>query len=160
MASERIHRTKSADGTEIAGRVVGDGPPLVLVHGAMFDGDTAWAGVLPHLTDRFTCFLPSTRGKGLSGSSTDSAVQRLVEDVTAVVDSIGEPVGVAGWSQGATFTLGAAAQSDAVSAAAGHEPPVLETLDEEGSDRFARTVTRMAEYAGQGQSGGGRSRVH
>lgn len=151
MTGERIHRTKSADGTEIAGRVIGDGPPVVLVHGALFDGETAWTGVVPHLADRFTCFLPSTRGKGLSGSSTDCAVQRLVEDVTAFVDSIGEPVSVAGWSQGAMFTLGAAAQSEAVSAVAGYEPPVLEALDEDGFNRFTETVTRMGEYAGQGQ---------
>ena len=29
--NERIHRAVSADGTEIAGRVQGHGPPLILV---------------------------------------------------------------------------------------------------------------------------------
>ncbi len=37
MTNERIHRAMSRDGTEIAGRVYGQGPPLVLVHGAMDD---------------------------------------------------------------------------------------------------------------------------
>jgi hypothetical protein len=46
--------SRSADGTEIVGRVVGDGPPLVLVHGAIGDGEFAWTELLPHLTDRFT----------------------------------------------------------------------------------------------------------
>jgi hypothetical protein len=34
-----VHRTISADGTEIAGRVHGQGPPLVLVHGGLGDGE-------------------------------------------------------------------------------------------------------------------------
>jgi pimeloyl-ACP methyl ester carboxylesterase len=54
MADERMHRAVSADGTEIAGRVSGDGPPLVLVHSVPHDGDLAWEAMLPHLTDRFT----------------------------------------------------------------------------------------------------------
>jgi hypothetical protein len=33
MGEERIHRTVSADGTEIVGRMHGDGPSLVLLRG-------------------------------------------------------------------------------------------------------------------------------
>ena len=62
-ANERIHRAVSADGTEIAGRVQGHGPPLILVHGAYGDGEIAWKALLPYLTDRYTCYLPSTRGR-------------------------------------------------------------------------------------------------
>ena len=98
MAEDRIQRAVSADGTEIAGRVQGQGPPLVLVHGAIGDGDSAWEALLPHLTDRFTCYLPSTRGRGLSGDNPDHSPPRLEEDVTAFVDSIGEPVCLVGWS--------------------------------------------------------------
>lgn len=61
-----IHRAVSADGTEISGRVHGQGPPLVLVHGALHDGDIAWSALVSHLTERFTCFLPSLRSRGLS----------------------------------------------------------------------------------------------
>ena len=63
MNEKRIHRAVSADGTEIAGRVVGEGPALVLVHGGIGHGDLAWEALLPHLTDRFTCYLPSIRGR-------------------------------------------------------------------------------------------------
>src|SRR6266545_1336367 len=91
-ANERIHRAVSADGTEIAGRVQGLGPPLILVHGAYGDGEIAWKALLPYLTDRYTCYLPSTRGRGLSSDNPDHSPPRLQEDVTAFVDSIGEPV--------------------------------------------------------------------
>ena len=50
MTDERIHRAVSADGSEIAGRVRGRGPALVLVHGGIGDGDVAWESLLPRLT--------------------------------------------------------------------------------------------------------------
>jgi len=124
MTEERIHRAVSADGTEIAGRVRGQGPPLVLVHGAIGDGEFAWDELLPHLTDRFTCYLPSTRGRGLSADHPDHSLPRLQEDVNAFVDSIGEPVSLMGWSGGGPFVLGAAAQTDAVAAVAAFESGV------------------------------------
>jgi pimeloyl-ACP methyl ester carboxylesterase len=83
VTEERVHRVVSADGTEISGRVQGQGPPLVLVHGGFGDGEVAWEALLPHLTDRFTCYLPSTRGRGLSGDNPDHSPPRLDEDVTA-----------------------------------------------------------------------------
>jgi hypothetical protein len=48
MMSDQIHRAVSADGTEIAGRVHGQGPSLVLFHGAPHDGDLAWEALVPH----------------------------------------------------------------------------------------------------------------
>lgn len=128
MADERIHRAVSADGTEIAGRVHGHGPPLVLVHGGPHDGNLAWEELVPHLTDRFTCYLPSIRGRGLSADSPDHSPPRLQEDVTAFVDSIGEPVGLVGWSSGGPWGLGAAAHSASVAALALYEPGVLSVL--------------------------------
>ena len=86
MDERRIQRAVSADGTEIVGRVIGQGPPLVLVHGAIGDGEFAWTELLPHLTDRFTCYLPSTRGRGLSGDHPDHSLPRLQEDVDAFAD--------------------------------------------------------------------------
>ena len=98
MTDHQIHRAVSADGTEIAGRVRGRGPALVLVHGGIGDGDIAWEALVPRVTDRFTCYLPSTRGRGLSSDNPDHSPARLEEDVTAFVNSIGEPVCPVGWS--------------------------------------------------------------
>ena len=124
MNEKRIHRAVSADGTDIAGRVAGQGPALVLVHGGIGHGDLAWEALLPHLTNRYTCYLPSTRGRGLSGDHADHNPARLVEDVTAFVDSIGEPVCLLGWSGSGPWCLGAAARSSSVVAVAAYEPVV------------------------------------
>jgi pimeloyl-ACP methyl ester carboxylesterase len=92
-----------------------------LVHGAIGDGEFAWTELLPHLTDRFTCYLPSTRGRGLSGDHPDHSLPRLQEDINAFVESIGEPVCLMGWSGGGPLVLGAAARTDAVTAVAAWE---------------------------------------
>lgn len=138
----RIHRTTSPDGTEIAGRVVGQGPPLVLLHGSLYCGETAWEALLPHLTGRFTCLLPSVRGRGLSAHSEDVTRERMFEDMVAFIDSIGQAVPVFGWSGGASAALGAAEVSDAVSAVAAYEPGVLEVIDEETLSDIGDMVAR------------------
>ena len=121
MTDTRIHRAGSADGTEIVGRVVGEGPPLVLVHGMIGDGEYAWAELLPHLADRFTCYLPSTRSRGLSGDHPDHRLARQCEDITAFVASICEPVALLGWSGGGPLVLAPAEQLDTVTAVAAWE---------------------------------------
>jgi pimeloyl-ACP methyl ester carboxylesterase len=149
MTTERIHRATSPDGTEIAGRVHGQGPPLVLVHAGLGDSDLDCGELASLLSDRFTCYLPSTRNRGLSGHSDDPGVERPVEDLVAFVESIGEPVGLATWSGGALTVIGAAQHTTAVSAVAVHEPPVFELLDEEGNARLEAAVAHMAVLAEQ-----------
>ena len=145
----RLHRTTSTDGTEIVGRVVGQGPPLVLLHGGVFCGQTAWEAMLPHLTDRFTCFLPSTRGKGLSAHAHQYSLQWQQEDVMAFIDSIGQPVPLFGWSGGGLNALGAAEHSDAVTAVVAYEPAVFETIDEETFAELGAVLARMTEEVEQ-----------
>jgi pimeloyl-ACP methyl ester carboxylesterase len=151
MTGDRIHRAVSADGTETAGRVHGQGPPLVLVHGRPHDGDIAWEALLPHLTDRFTCYLPSTRGRGLSADSPDHSPPRLQEDFNAFVDSIGEPVFVAGWSTGGPWALGAAAHSGAVAAVTVYEPTVIPVMREDDLASLRAMVEELGVAAGDGR---------
>jgi pimeloyl-ACP methyl ester carboxylesterase len=146
---DRFHRAVSPDGTEIVGRVHGQGPPVVFVHGAMDDGELCWGALLPFLTDRFTCYVPSTRGRGLSDDHAEHTFEHLIQDVTAFVDSIGEPVGLVGTSSGGTISLGVAARTSAVSAVAVYEPTVLEGIDEETLGQFGEVVGRVAEAAAQ-----------
>jgi pimeloyl-ACP methyl ester carboxylesterase len=132
VSKDRIHRVVSADGTEIAGRVRGEGPPLVLVHGGLSDGEQAWGPLLPFLEARFTCHLISTRGRGLSDepAGDDYSLERLVEDVVSFIEGVGRPVGLVGHSLGGALALGAAANSSAVSAVAVYEPAVFEAPSE------------------------------
>jgi pimeloyl-ACP methyl ester carboxylesterase len=151
MTDERIHRAISADGTEIAGRVHGHGPPLVLIHGPVHDGDIAWEALLPLLTDRFACYLPSLRGRGLSGDNQDHSPPRFQEDVNAFVDSIGEPVFLMGWSDGGSLALGAAAHISAVAAVAAYEPSVWNLMREGDLSRFGATVEQWSEATADGR---------
>jgi pimeloyl-ACP methyl ester carboxylesterase len=144
MTDDRIHRAVSADGTEIAGRVHGDGPPLVLVQPPVVDADMAYAALLPHLTDRFTCYLPSLRGREPSGDNPDHSPPRFQEDVNAFVDSIGKPVYLMGWSDGGSLALGAAAHSDAVAAVAAYEPSVWTLMREDDLAGFGATVEQWS----------------
>jgi pimeloyl-ACP methyl ester carboxylesterase len=126
MPTDRIHRAVSEDGTPIVGRVEGDGPPVVFVHGAAADGDSEWGELVPGVRDRFTCYLPSLRGRGQSGSHPDVSREARVRDVVAFADSIGEPVGLVGVSTGGMLALGAAARTAGVAALVALEPEVKE----------------------------------
>jgi pimeloyl-ACP methyl ester carboxylesterase len=152
MSNHRTHDVTTDDGVTIGATVHGQGPPLVLIHGSQGDGDLDWRALLPHLTVRVTCHLPSRRGRGRTGDHPDHRLARLVDDIVAYVDSIGGPAGLVGWSAGGTLTLAAAAElSDAVSTVAVFEPPLAPLMSEQ--DRAARgsTVSRMGDLAAEGR---------
>ncbi|GAB2742257.1 alpha/beta hydrolase [Salinifilum aidingensis] len=121
----------------------GQGPPLVLVPGGPADGETAWNALLPHLTGHFTCYALNTRGRALSGDSRDHSRARLVEDVIAFVESIGEPVVLFGHSAGGAHALEAASRTSAVTTLALYEPTLTELGDEDLHARYAQAFTEV-----------------
>lgn len=147
---DRLHRAVSDDGTEIVGRVYGQGPPLMLVHGSMDDG-ADWAALLPLLVERFRCYVPSTRFRGLSGRHPNLSTERRVQDVTAFADSIGEPVGLVGLSAGGMLVLGAAVRARAVSAVAAYEPLAVEVMPDQLLAELRDGLLRMGEAAARGK---------
>jgi pimeloyl-ACP methyl ester carboxylesterase len=86
----------------------------VFLQGVMDDGDMDWSLLVHHLSARFTCHLPSLRGRGLSGDHPDLSFGRLVDDFFAYVESMGHATGLVGWSLGADLALTMAARSGAV----------------------------------------------
>ncbi|MCB1362853.1 MAG: alpha/beta hydrolase [Rhodobacteraceae bacterium] len=102
-----METVRSADGTQIAFRRSGSGPPLVLVHGSTAD-HTRWAGVLPDLERAFTVIAMDRRGRGASGDGDHYALEREFEDVAAVVGAAGSKVDLVGHSFGALCALEAA----------------------------------------------------
>lgn len=143
MSTDRIHRTVSADGTEISGRVHGHGPPVVFISSALGDDTTSWAALLPMLSDQFTCYLMSTRGRGLSDDNPDHSRERLLEDITAFVDSVDAPVGLVGHSSAGALALEAAARCAAVSAVAVYEPTLLEFASEDFAVSIVEALGRV-----------------
>jgi pimeloyl-ACP methyl ester carboxylesterase len=150
MSNQRTHYVTTTDGVTIGGTVHGEGPPLVFLHGMLGDGDLDWDRLAGHLTDRFTCHLPSQRGRGLSGDHPDLSLGRQVDDFLAYVDSIGEPAGLVGWSGGAWPVLAAAAQSGEVAAVAVIEPEHIGLGGAQEQAEFGAVVARAADLAAEG----------
>jgi pimeloyl-ACP methyl ester carboxylesterase len=103
---------RSADGTSLAVWVDGDGPPLVLVHGALSD-HTRFGPLVDELRDDVTTFSMDRRGRGGSGDAPGYSIDREFEDVAAVVDAVADrtsgPVALWGHSYGADCAMGGAA---------------------------------------------------
>ncbi len=100
---------KSKDGTAIAYDRVGNGPPLVLVDGALNSRAFGLNGPLAEiLAGQFTVFTYDRRGRGDSGDTQPYAVQREIEDLEAVIDTAAGPAFVYGISSGAGLALEAA----------------------------------------------------
>lgn len=95
---------RSKDGTPIACRNSGKGPPVLLVHGTTDDG-ALWEPVLPAMEPHRTVCAMDRRGRGASGDVEAYAFEREWEDIAAVVDTIGGSVDVVAHSFGATCAL-------------------------------------------------------
>ena len=150
MSNPRTHYVTTTDGVTLGGTVHGDGPPLVFLQGVIGDGDLDWGSTAGYLTDKFTCHLPSLRGRGLSSDHPDLSDPRLVEDFLTYIDSLGQPTGLTGWSGGGAWALAVAAQSDAVSAVAPFEPGILSLADEQVQGTIGNAVARTGELAAAG----------
>jgi pimeloyl-ACP methyl ester carboxylesterase len=112
--------------------VVGEGDPIVLVHGGWTDG-SRWGFVAPELAHTNTAVVYDRRGH--SRSVWSGAVTRRTDedDLAELIDRLGcRPAHLVGNSYGAAIALGTAARyPDLVRSVAGHEPPLL------GVARFA-----------------------
>ena len=101
----------SPDGTPIAVVSSGDGPPLLLVHGAIAD-HTTWRSLGPVLEPRFRLLAIDRRGRGASGDGPAYSIEKEYEDLATVADEAAEeagaPVDVVGHSYGGRCALGAA----------------------------------------------------
>jgi pimeloyl-ACP methyl ester carboxylesterase len=96
-----MSEVRSRDGTRIAYERIGDGPPLILVDGALCSREMGpMASLCALLTNRFTVYRYDRRGRGESGDTQPYAVEREVEDIAALIDAAGAPVHVYGASSG------------------------------------------------------------
>jgi pimeloyl-ACP methyl ester carboxylesterase len=142
----------SNDGTPIAVFQSGEGPPIVLVHGAAAD-HTTFRVVGPRLAERATIHAIDRRGRGASGDTEPYAIEREYEDVAAVADDAARnasvPVTVVGHSFGGRVGLGAARLTNAIARLVVYEgaPPAAEQPYER-SDAAAR----LAELGDAGEN--------
>jgi len=117
---------RSVDGTIIAYDVVGAGPPLVVVMGALGFKDFSYARQLAtELAKDFTVYSYDRRGRGGSSDTLPFALEREVEDLAAVVDAAGGQPYVLATSSGAALALHAAARGVPMKALLAWEPPYM-----------------------------------
>jgi alpha-beta hydrolase superfamily lysophospholipase len=116
----------SRDGTRIAFERLGDGPPLILVDGAMCHRGTGPAMPLAKLlAGTFTVYVYDRRGRGDSGDTPPYAVDREIEDLEALLAAAGGSAAVYGCSSGAVLAADAANRLPGITALALYEPPLI-----------------------------------
>jgi pimeloyl-ACP methyl ester carboxylesterase len=114
----------SNDGTTIAYDRSGDGPPLVVVNGAMSQRADV-VELASQLVTTFTVFAYDRRGRGDSGDTQPYAVMREIEDLDAVIAAAGGSAFVFGHSSGAVLALRASAAGLAIPKLVMYEPPFI-----------------------------------
>ena len=114
----------SKDGTTIAFERSGEGPPIVLVGGAL--STRAAAGTQAELlAPGFTVIAYDRRGRGDSGDTPPYEVEREVEDLQALVEEVGGTAFALGHSSGAVLALETAARTPGITKLALYEPPFI-----------------------------------
>jgi len=140
----------SGDGTTIAFDRSGEGPPLVLVGGALSDRLAA-ASLTEALASRFTVIAYDRRGRGDSGDTAPYAVEREIEDLETLVAEAGGSAFVFGHSSGAALALEASARGLPATKLALYEPPFI--VDDGHEPLPDDYVERLAELAESGRRG-------
>ena len=129
MSTVHMSTVESKDGTRIAFSRAGDGPPVILVDGALCDRKFGPSTRLAALLARhFTVFTYDRRGRGSSGDTQPYAAEREIEDLQALIDQADGSASLYGVSSGAALALETAARGRGVKKLVLYEAPF--TVDE------------------------------
>ena len=121
-----MYTLRSNDGTTIAFEKRGEGPPLIMVDGALCSRAMGpGRSLAPHLADRFTVYTYDRRGRGDSSDTPPYAVERELEDLDTLITEVGGSSYVFGLSSGAVLALEAAARGASISKLALYEAPFI-----------------------------------
>jgi pimeloyl-ACP methyl ester carboxylesterase len=125
-----LRHVTTPDGVRLACDVAGEGPPLVMVHGA---GSARWSFdlVRPHLEPHFTVWALDRRGRGDSEDGDGYSLKREFEDVEAVVRHAGPDATLFGHSYGGLVSAGAAVRLGRLPRLVLYEPPMGGVLADE-----------------------------
>lgn len=112
MTAPATHTFTSFDGTQISYQTLGEGPPVLLLHGFSGNAEINWFG--PGIAQKiaaagYTVIAPDLRGHGASSlADPDAAWPRdaIARDQIALMKHLGQkPYGVVGYSMGALSAL-------------------------------------------------------
>lgn len=119
-----LRHVESSDGVPIACEVSGEGPALVLVHGAG-SARSGFDSLRPLLEGSFTVVAVDRRGRGGSGDTErEYSVDSEFADVAAVMADAGEGAVLFGHSYGALVAAGAARLVPRLTKLVLYEPPM------------------------------------
>lgn len=140
----------SKDGTVIAYSQVGQGPVLILVDGALcYRQFGPSQDLAARLAPNFTVITYDRRGRGESGDTRPYAVEREVEDLTALVEAVGGTAYVAGQSSGAGLVIKTANGLPGITKLALYEAPFV--VDDTGKPVTQTFLASLKEAVAQNQ---------
>lgn len=142
-----MQKVQSRDGTPIAFDQAGNGPPVILVDGALCHRAFGPAAPLAALlAENFTVFTYDRRGRGDSGNGATYAVEREIEDIDALIAQAGGSAFVYGISSGAALALEAANHGLAIKKLALYEAPFVvdDTKEPISADYLPRLKAAVA----------------
>src|SRR5262245_27394768 len=122
MSQVETGKITSKDGTTIVFDRTGEGPPLILVGGALNNRGSGAPYAEP-LAPSFTVYTYDRRGRGDSGDTQPYALEREVEDLGALIAEAGGSALLFGHSSGAALVLETAARIGGIDKIALYEPP-------------------------------------
>ncbi len=138
----------SADGTKVAVRRIGSGPPVVMLHGSG-GGLHSWEEVGARLAGEYAVWLVARRGYAPSDvPGGPKSFDDDVADVRAVLAAAGEGAHLVGSSYGATVALHAAAALPLRSVSL-YEPPLFAA-----GPRLQPTLSQYRERLAEGDAAG------
>jgi pimeloyl-ACP methyl ester carboxylesterase len=150
MSEVTTAEVASRDGTRIVFDRTGQGPPLILVGGALNDRGSG-APYAQQLAPRFTVYAYDRRGRGDSGDTPPYAVEREVEDLRTRIAVAGGSSFLFGHSSGAALVLETAARGGGAERIALYEPPY--DVDDTRTPVPADYVSHLDELVAEGRRG-------
>jgi pimeloyl-ACP methyl ester carboxylesterase len=118
---------ESKDGTAITYDRIGEGPPVILVGGALTSALRSFPSFVQlaeALSACFTVYTYDRRGRGDSGDTQPYAVEREIEDLEALIAEAGGSAHVHGLSSGAVLAVTAVVRGAAITKLTLFEPPL------------------------------------
>ena len=134
-------RVSSADGTSLAFDRLGEGPPIVLVTGALASR-ALMRPTAEALAAHLTVINYDRRGRGDSGDTTPYAIEREIEDLEALIAEAGGSASLYGHSSGAGLALHATAAGLPVDRLILHDAPYGTDDERAGARAYGERLRR------------------
>ncbi|MGZ3312063.1 MAG: alpha/beta fold hydrolase [Xanthobacteraceae bacterium] len=146
---------RSTDGTSIAYEKTGQGPPLIIIGGALGD-HRFYLPLAGELAKHFTVYTYDRRGRGQSGDTQPYSVERELDDVAALIAEADQPALVYGHSAGSALALRATAAALNIAKLVLADPPYgrHSDADDAARARQAETAAKLQAFHDKGDHRG------